>query len=177
MSTTPDAYLADEWDEPQAEDADTFRVETAQMADWALRKLRAFLAKTEQDHDLAETEHALIDEWLRKETAKVDDRIRFFRGLLADWHRRQLAADPHAKTIALPAGSLVARKQPDRVEIADPDGFCDAYQGTALVTTKTTHAPDKRNLLTLLHNEPDRHLDGVTLVAGEVTFKQEVATS
>ena len=164
-------HLADQFDEPAEEEREGFHITTSLMADWGLRKLRTVLAKVEEDCETAEAEHRLIDEWLKRETAKHEDTIRSFRGLLSDWHRRALAADPRAKTIELPAGRLVARKQPDRIEIADVDEFLALNPGAPTIV-RTTVSPDKRAILADV-KETGEILPGVQFIPGEVAYKQE----
>lgn len=69
--------------------------------------------KLEQALEVARAERARIDAWIAGQEERAEQACAFFEDLLQRFHRRQLDEDPKAKTIRLPAGELVARKQPD----------------------------------------------------------------
>lgn len=98
-----------------------FRIDGPKTAEWALLKLRRARARQAENTALADAERERINEWEATENAKLDHDADFFTMLLLDWHHRVLAEDPGRKTIALPAGKLVARKQPDRWRFTDSD--------------------------------------------------------
>lgn len=91
-----------------------FFIDGPKTAEWALRKLGRLRGQMAANADLANEERRRITEWLEGENAKLQRDASFFEGLLCEWHRTVLDAEPDRKTVALPAGKLVARKQPDR---------------------------------------------------------------
>lgn len=116
-----DATLA-----PERVDVDSehqrFVIDGPKTADWALRKCAHIRARMAENEALAAEEWARIKDWLAAENSKLERDAAFFTGLLTEYHRTVLDAEPDRKTIALPAGKLVARKQPDRWQF-DTDAF------------------------------------------------------
>lgn len=97
---------------PETEEArQQFRVENLDQAGWAVRKYARIERRREELRQTAELEIARIQSWLRGEEEKLDREAGFFMNLLADYHRRILEADPKAKTIKLPHGTLQMRAQ------------------------------------------------------------------
>lgn len=100
------------------EDGDELRqrfvIDGPKTADWALRKLARAKGRQAENAALAAAEVERITEWLTAENAKLGHDVAFFEGLLTEYHRHVLDGEPDRRTIALPAGKLVARKQPDR---------------------------------------------------------------
>ncbi len=97
---------------PETEEArQAFRINDLDQAGWAVRKYARIEDKRSELRNLAAVEIARIQAWLEREEEKLDRDASFFLNLLADYHRRILEADPKAKTIRLPHGTLQMRAQ------------------------------------------------------------------
>ena len=99
---------------------DQWRVQTLGAADWAMRKVAKLDRESTAISDTAAEEIDTITKWRDAEFARIAPQREHWTWLLADFHEKQLAEDPNAKTIKLAHGALVARKQPDNIDIPDP---------------------------------------------------------
>lgn len=90
-----------------------FVIDTLEKADWAVRKIGRARRQLAQASELAQAERARIDAWETDAIGRCENDTEFLEDLLHRYHRSLLDADPKAKTIRLPSGELVARKQPD----------------------------------------------------------------
>lgn len=97
--------------EQKSEELQRFVITNPDMANWALRKIRALTTKVMDAKNLAQAEIDRIKEWEEAEVADANESIKFFHGLLEEWHRKQLLNDPKQKTIKLPYGQLQMRAQ------------------------------------------------------------------
>jgi len=88
-----------------------FRIETKEQASWALRKLTAIERGRQESRAAAQVELERIQTWLAEEEKRADTGRGYLDFLLEDYHRRQLAENPKAKTIKLPHGELQLRAQ------------------------------------------------------------------
>ena len=118
--------------------------------DAEIGQLRQILADMEADRDAAIRQH--------------QDRISYYDGLLADYHRRRLA-ETGEKTLRLPYGiALTARRTPDRVEVDEGAlaSLPDEY-------VRVRREPDRRALMDHVRQTGEIP-PGVTLIPGEVRF-------
>lgn len=84
---------------------------------WAFRKVAALQAKVNEVETLAAAEKQRIDQWASTELKPIQNSIEFFQFLITEYHAKQLAEDPKAKTITTPYGKSKTRKskeQPDK---------------------------------------------------------------
>lgn len=88
-----------------------FRIQNAQQAVWALRKIAKIRQLKAEAQALAEAEIAKIQQWLEQELARLDKEERWFTSLLHVYHLDVLDKDPNCKTIRLPGGVLSLRAQ------------------------------------------------------------------
>lgn len=159
--------IADAWndldedlsDELEGDDVDPVRVERLIRAVARHRRLLA------ADETVAASEIDRIHAWLQ-DRRKAHD-CAFLEQQLANYHEARLARDPRAKTISLPSGDLVSRKQPDRWSFA-PEFVVWAKQ----------HRPDLTRLKTEVDKDKAKKLavhDGkVVLPGGEIVPGVEV---
>lgn len=150
-----------------------FTVHDLASAEWAVRKLAGLRARYEECKALRDVEVDRIDAWLAGEKDALDRAEEFFGGLLESWHRAQLDGDERRKTIKLPSGALRARKSPDRVEVADPDGFVCAH-GFDSEFVRVTATPDLAAVKKAVLGDGEV-IDGVTVIPGDVRFTIETA--
>lgn len=97
---------------PDDADSERFTVTDERSADWAARRVQqhrqAIAAKRAERDDIV----AAADEWLERETKAHEDSAAYLEGLLADWLRREIDADPSKKPKVsrdLPCGATVKR--------------------------------------------------------------------
>ncbi len=108
-------------DDPEAAlDTGLFEVNNKERANRAVWKIGRIEAELEEDEALHKAERARLDAWITDRRLRAEKAIEFLTTLTAGFHAIVLAEDPQRKTIKLPAGDLVARKQPDVWEIDTP---------------------------------------------------------
>lgn len=176
MSTLEEAFAKhmDESLQPEGIAAvENFRINDDVAADWALRKLAVIEKRMTDARALGNEEIRRVAEWLEEERERYERDRAWFVKQLEDYQRRVLAEDKRRKTIALPAGTLQARKKPDNVEIENDDAFVEwaAKERTDLVRTK--HEIDKPAVKQAVLKDGEV-LPGVKRVEGEVSYRQEV---
>ena len=88
-----------------------FSIQTKEQANWALRKIAAIERGRQEALAAARAEIARIQAWLTEEEKRADQAREYLDFLLEDYHRRQLAENPKAKTIKLLHGELQLRAQ------------------------------------------------------------------
>lgn len=93
----------------EAPEVQKFRVENKDQANWALRKLVAIERDRAEARSAAQAETNRIQAWLAEEEKRADQSRVFFDFLLEDYHRKQLAENPKAKTIKLLHGETQLR--------------------------------------------------------------------
>ncbi len=155
----------DDWQERRDEQ---WRVRDLGSADWCMRKV------AQLDHEKDAIDHAAAEQietikaWWQTELDRLAHQRAHWEWLLAQWHLEKLGEDPKAKTIRLPHGVLSARKQPDNIDIADPDAVI------ALFAADSEYVRVKRELNrsaikdAVLKN--GEILPGVSIVPGEITY-------
>lgn len=111
MSAIEDV-VREAWDEPIDQERATqerFVIDSPEKADWALRKLAQIRRRRAEAQAQADRYIQPVMAWLQAEFAKCDRDEQFFLTLLQEYHERTLAADPKAKTIKRPFGTLKLR--------------------------------------------------------------------
>jgi phage host-nuclease inhibitor protein Gam len=86
------------------------------MAERMLRRVLRLRRQFDADAEVAQAQHEQVDAWLSRQRATLEQSTEYLLRCLQQYHEARLADDPKAKTIHLPSGCLVARKQPDRWE-------------------------------------------------------------
>jgi hypothetical protein len=109
-----------EEDEPGEERSEHFRVDSDELAAWAMRKLRAATVKKTRNAAIASEEIARIQRWLEQANAPAVREIGYFEGLLRDYgvNCRLDPADGR-KTVSLPGGKITTRPAPVSLKIDD----------------------------------------------------------
>lgn len=99
---------------PRGDDGRPY-VDDDEQADWALRRLGEHQTRADEVKALGQRQIDQVQAWMARQLERIDTDMRFFEGLLLDWHRRVLDEDPREwekkkrKTIELPHGTLSAR--------------------------------------------------------------------
>ena len=158
-----------------------FVIDGPKTAEWALRKLARLRGQMVANADLANEERRRITEWLEGENAKLQRDASFFEGLLTEYHRHVLEAEPDRKTIALPAGKLVARKQPDRWDFSDDFiGWAVSHRRDLVRVRYEVEKPYAKKELgragdAIVDLSTGETVPGVKVEPGDVRFSVEVA--
>ena len=156
-----------------------FTVTDLASADWAIRKLARARKNYREVADYVQEERERLNDVLSDAGIRADDTERFFGGLLTEYHLRLLEDDPKRKTIKLPSGELKARKNPDRVVIADPDAFvCAVGMDSPLV--KVEAKPLLAEVKKALKDGPivtadGEVVEGIEVVEGDVKVTVDTA--
>lgn len=93
--------------------------DSLEKALWAARKVQGLARQRAEFRRAAEREIAKVTAWLAAVDKPLAESASFFEGALIDYHRRQLDADPSAKTVKLPGVVLKSREMPDAITVAD----------------------------------------------------------
>lgn len=157
-------------------------------ADWQLRRLGRLRRRMAENQALHDARVALARKWLLEENGRLERHAAFFEQSLAAFHEHLLEGDPKRRTVSLPAGTLKARKHPDRVDVVVPDLFVQwaLAEKPGLVRTKVE--PDKTAIkkflavgpsagdygLALVDPATGEAAPGVVLVEGETSFTADV---
>jgi Bacteriophage Mu Gam like protein. len=100
-----------------------FEITDLNSLNWAFRKLKAYKAKEKEIEEVAQNERDRIDAWEEEEKKKIQDSIKFFQGLINEYHMKLLAEDPKAKTLSTPYGKSKARTVKAQPEKADENAI------------------------------------------------------
>lgn len=161
------------------EERAAWSIDSTDAANWALRKLaraRASIAEVERQ---AEVERARIDDWVAGERRRGERDVSFFEGALVAWHAERLGADPDARTIRLPAGTLSARKAPDSWKAQDEAAFlawAEANRPALVRVKREPNIADAKRVLEargpgVVDPQTGEIVPGLVVEVGGLTFK------
>ena len=179
--------LADTWDDLDESMADIDGSELVgdnvdpTLPDRMIRAIARERRKVAHAEAVVAAEKDRLDAWLERRRAVHD--TSFLEAALAGYHEARLAREPKLKTIHLPSGDLVARKQPDRWDIDD-----DAFLAWAsehhpdLIRVRPPEVDRAAVKKALTVHDDGRVIDGqsgevvpaITVEAGGITFAVKV---
>jgi hypothetical protein len=141
-------------------------IEDDHRAEDNLRHLAYWRRERQKIASHAKAEIAKITEWEGQRIATIDGRIA--------WHERGLQGflyQTGKKTLKLIHGTLKKTKGREKVEVLDPDAFC---QGPLkeFISQKVSFSPNKKAILAYI-KETGEIPEGTDLVTGEDTYKFE----
>ena len=110
-----------EIDEIESQEQTQFEITDLDSLNWAFRKLSALKSKEKEIKQLANVERDRIDQWEKSELSTIENSTSFFESLIQQYHAKQLAEDPKAKTISTPYGKSKTRKSKEAPEKANED--------------------------------------------------------
>lgn len=110
-----------EIDEIESQEQTQFEITDLDSLNWAFRKLSALKSKEKEIRQLANVERDRIDQWEKSELSTIENSTSFFESLIQQYHAKQLAEDPKAKTISTPYGKSKTRKSKEAPEKANED--------------------------------------------------------
>lgn len=175
-------------------------VEDDEHAERVLRRLNRWQREAKRIEEMAAAEQAKIDAFVAANLGTKDEprgaarEVAFYEGVLVDYYRRKADADPDTpQTLRLPTGTIGRRKNPDSIELEDPDAFVEwavAHDRLDLLSDVTPAAKSvlKRELTPqtdpknaqrgeLLHyvDEDGAAIPGVKLRVGDDRYEAKVA--
>jgi hypothetical protein len=159
------------------EASEHWKVDGIRSADWAVRKLAELRAARAERVALVAAETARLQEWLTEEGQKDAPVLAYFEAVLREWHQEQLEVNPKAKTISLPSGKLVARKNPASFRV-DPEQFLPwaLEHRPEWVRTKVEPAVAavKKAVDVAYDPETGEAIPGLVIEPGEVKFEVKI---
>jgi len=171
---------------PEAEDdcTDVPPPANAEQADWQIRRLARLRRLMAENAAAAHAEIQKIRAWLEEENRKLEQKAAWIEEALTGYHQALLEQDASRKTVSLPAGTLKARKHPDRVDVVDADTFVAWALAERPTLVRTKHEPAKTEIKRLLSVGPETEpgtfamvdpttgeaAPGVLHIAGEMSF-------
>jgi hypothetical protein len=165
----PDGYPADDTDRAEREaavdalTAEVFRIDGERTALWAVGKLRRAEARIAEAEATAAELRRLADEHVARAKADEDRTVRYFSGLLRQYHAEALAGT-RKKSLTLPDGSKLAESvggvsavytDADGNELADDPAAIESA-ALALVAWLEDHADDLPDAVRYANAVPDR---------------------
>jgi hypothetical protein len=160
------------------EDREHYKIGGKAEADWALRKLARAKAAVAENDALYQLELDRLTEWQGAANRPHELDIEYFEAILRNWHQEQLDADPKAKTIKLPAGTLSARQNPTSITITDPEAFIAWAKANQPGWVRTKAEPAKSEIKDGATRKDDKLIDGngevipgVEMADGDVSWK------
>ena len=111
-------------DESSAENKDltNFQVTDDSQAAWAMRKLLSLKKKMMENENIAQTEHARMDEWLIRVNGRFESDVAYFEAILTQYARNQRQNEGR-KTIDTPYGVVKSRATQSKFKVDDVDEF------------------------------------------------------
>ncbi len=146
-------------------EAEEFKLHLAHV-DLVLVEISNLNEEIQKNFTQAEEEKRLIDEWALSKNSKLQDRI--------DWMTRKLEAfmkeqGDDVKTIDLPNGKLLRRKQPDKIEIVDMEKFMLNADQTMISIIPEIVKPDM-NKIKAFYKRSMFLPEGTKLIVGKENF-------
>ncbi|MEK5215282.1 host-nuclease inhibitor Gam family protein [Psychrobacillus sp. FSL H8-0487] len=162
-----------------------FEINDIDSLNWAFRKLSALKSKEKETKQLADKERIRITSWEQKELSAVRSSIDFFETMAAQYHMKQLAEDPKAKTISTPYGkvkSTTSKAQPDKEDEDKLLAFVKANNLPFVKTTEEIKWGDLKKTLQVVEkdgvqiviNVNGQAVPGATVKPQTTTFKVEI---
>lgn len=135
----PDAFAPDSHTE---ESRAHYKIAVRSEASWALRKLASARRDIEANRELFDEEYKRLEVWLENANSSHMRDVEYFEAILCNWHQELLDADPAAKTIRLPGGTLQARQAQGHLRV-DDEKFIPWALANAPALVRTKHEPIK----------------------------------
>lgn len=163
-----------------------FQVTDDLQAAWAMRKLLSLKNKMTENEEIAQTEHARMDEWLIRVNGRFECDVLYFEALLTQYARNQRQAEGR-KTIDTPYGVIKSRATQSKFKVEDAEQFLQwaTINAPQLINIKTS--PNLTALKDFASQEETQTLGpvamtidgeiipGVTVDPADINFTVEVA--
>ena len=166
-----------------SEDKEPFEITDDSTAAWAMRKLRGLHQQIEAARKTAEDETARVQDWLERQTEKIERDAQYFENLLIHYAIEQ-RQNADRKTIDLPTGRVSSRASHESWNI-DKESFIKWAKDFApnLVRIKTTEMPETVEVLEehlvaadgkVVVKETGEIVDGIEIKDATINYKVEV---
>lgn len=157
--------------EPLAEGASHFRIESDDLAEWALRKIRRVQREISSRAEFIEKQKSLLTTWQESLDVQAQRTQMFFEGLLHGYLLRLQESGKlgRKKSWALPNGTLQLRISPPQYAVVDAAAFlawCQDHQLTEVVITPKWGEAKKR------FSETAHGVEAIDRETGEVIADQ-----
>jgi len=106
-----------------SEEETKFQITDINSLNWAFRKLSALKSKEKEIKQLVAEEQQRISMWESGELSTVKSSSEFFENMIAQYHTKQLEADPKAKTISTPYGKSKTRASKEAPDKEDEEAI------------------------------------------------------
>lgn len=128
--------------------------------------------QTEIEHNFkqAEEEKKLIDEWAISRNAKIQERADWLTKKLEAW----MAEHPDTKTVDLPHGQLLRRKQIDKFEVTDLELFMTNKNLSQLTNLQPEIIVPSKEKIKAFYKMTTKLPAGVELISGVEKFSIKI---
>jgi phage host-nuclease inhibitor protein Gam len=160
---------------------ESFRILDDAGAVWAMRKLAVQNKQIQTNRDIADTEIARIDEWLKKVNAKPQQSAEYFTAILIEYARSQRAEEGR-KSIQLPHGVVKSRVTNPKIKVEDVELFIKWAETNSLDDlVRIKKEPAVSDFKTVLEISGDKAVhvatgeivEGVTIAPESLNFSVE----
>ena len=163
-----------------------FQVTDDAQAAWAMRKLLSLKKKMIENENIAQREHARMDEWLIRVNGRFESDVSYFEAILTQYARNQRQNEGR-KTIDTPYGVVKSRATQSKFKVDNVDEF---LQWAAIFAPHLINVKTSPNLTALkdFASQEETHtlgsvamtidgeiIPGVTVEPADINFTVEVA--
>lgn len=134
--------------------------------DLILAEMKSMEVLIQKNFEQTEKEIEILNEWTLRKNSKLQDRIDWMSKKLESYMREQ---GDDVKTIDLPNGKLLRRKQPDKIQIENMDEFMFNADASMLTVNPESVRPDLRKVMAFYKRRLIPPV-GTKLVVGEEKF-------
>jgi len=115
-----------------------FRITDLSSLNWALRKLKALERSHDEELRVASEELTRIQDWFKKQDKSYQSSKQFIEGLVAEYAKEQMEADPKWKGRKTPYGKINYHNQKDQWEYDEEAlvAYLEQEKKTALLKVK-----------------------------------------
>ncbi|WP_078430457.1 host-nuclease inhibitor Gam family protein [Alkalihalobacterium alkalinitrilicum] len=171
-------------EEQLIEAKERFKINDLGGLNWAFRMLSALEAKKKEVNKLALEEMERIQAWEDKELRSIKGNYDFFAALVHEYHKKQLEADPKAKTLATPYGKSKTRCSKEAPEKVSEDKVLEHIKAAGMdeyIKESVKWGDFKKGLKIVevdnkkvVIDENGQVIDGVDIKPESVTYSLEV---
>ena len=133
--------------------------------DLMLSEMKSIQQQIDSNFLQAEEEKKIIDNWVIAKNLKLQEKVERITNQLEIF----MNMNPDVKTVDLPNGKLLKRKQPDKIEIVDMDQFLSEANSQMLVIQPEIVRPDL-NKIKAFYKRTLKVPEGTKLVIGKEKF-------
>lgn len=176
------ASLQEYLEEQEQTESESFKVDTDEKANWALRKIKQFEDQKKANNKIATEEIEKIEAWNKAENEKAQQSIDYFQGLLAKYAMEKRKENPKFKSQKLPNGRIRFKKKQPKWEY-DDDAVVQSLKDAGMTDyIKVKESPSKADIKKafevidgqVIDADTGIILDGITVTEQEEEFEAKV---